>query len=79
MTEGQQAVMNAIVTLPLTSTEIEHLLTKRTSDAWSYHRVHGILRRLEDDGWVRRVGGYPAKWELTRAGINRLHRAQSIA
>jgi DNA-binding PadR family transcriptional regulator len=76
MTEGQYAVLKAISSAPLTvSRIIDYIPTKGN---WTYHRVHGILRRLEDDGWVRRVGGYPTKWELTRAGTNRLSRAQSI-
>lgn len=69
LTDGQLRILRALDDGPLTTRSlVEATWTRRGVNTATRDSVHSSMRRLENRELVRRVGGRPAKWELTGSG-----------
>lgn len=69
LTKDQRDVLTELDAGPKSSDAIAVAINARRENAWfGYDKAHSSLRRLEDRGFVRRIGERPIRWELTHEG-----------
>lgn len=69
LTDGQMRILKALDGGPLTTRSlVEATWTRLGVNTATRDSIHSAMRRLEDRELVRRIGGRPAKWELTGTG-----------